>query len=180
MNRELGPQEAKAIGSGTQPQPQPEHRTKRRLRWKLLVGALALALAGYGLADAAHSFGWWPPLINDTDTTTAFDALAARPVAVLDAECDGALAVARAVSDYDNEIAADLGAASDSLDYDEYDRLVVKRATALEAVLRLAPVAEESCGHDEFTVFELGRQRADIEDLYASILTVCESFGLDC
>ena len=174
MNRELGPQEAKAIGSGSQPQPQPEHRTKRRMRWRLLLGALALTLAGYGLADAAHSFGWWPPVIDNNETTTA-DLLPRR---LTEADlCMASSVPVDAVVDYANELVDDIGDAQDDLDFNEVDRLMVKRVAVLEAQLVALTATEVLCN---VARYEIERFRADWEDILDGLLSACDTYGLAC
>ena len=181
MNHEIGPQEAKAIGAGTQTQPTFTQTapSKRRLRWKLLTGALALVLAGYGLADAAHSFGWWPPLVAENDpppfTDWGFEEMIAA-----EAACEATLDVDSVLHDYDGALAVDAGDALDDSDWEEAGRIAVKRVATIEALLEIGPTVHRFCEHRDTGDVAFNWTRSDREDRLAALLEACDTLGLHC
>ena len=175
MNHELGQSQAKSLGSGDATTP-PALVPTKRLRWKLLVGVLVALTAGYGLADAAHSFGWWSPVLDNNEDGVPSTSDWVDDLLATDPACEAAIEVSSAAVDYDEELRAAVYGSNDLL---ELESLAVKRVTAQEIILVEAVVLERVC---DDPALSLGHKlyRASWEGSLADLLDACESMSIDC
>lgn len=164
--------EVKALGTGSDSDAVHAADTaapKRRLRWRLVLAGVALIALGYALAETALAFGWWGPVVGNTNQSSS------RTLTVVTGECDAAMDTAFSIYDYTNELTAGITTALDELDLEEAERLGARRAGAAEAERATRSDVEAYCGDDPDGLRGLRIVYTLQDDVYHDWSEACES-----